>query len=141
MKQYRVEYEHDLCGEIVKTISCQDIFGFLQTWMIGHSQVIYLLSGTENEQNQYSIPSTEELELMYQDALSQDVPELEMEEQVGELLDSKPEKGTIVKEEYLEDLDLYSWTLSNGSVIWLKKQIFKQIKYICWTGVWWFFSV
>ena len=83
--------------------------------MIGHSQVIYLLSGTENEQNQYSIPSTEELELMYQDALSQDVPELEMEEQVGELLDSKPEKGTIVREEYLEDLDLYSWTLSNGS--------------------------
>ena len=123
-----IEYEHDLCGEIVKTISCQDIFGFLQTWMIGHSQVIYLLSGTENEQNQYSIPFTEELELMYQDALSQDVPELEMEEQVGELLDSKPEKGTIVKEEYLEDLDLYSWTLSNGSVIWLKKTDFQADK-------------
>ena len=36
---------------IKMTISCQDIFDFLQSWMIGHSQVIYLLSGTENEQN------------------------------------------------------------------------------------------
>ena len=44
------------------------------------------------------------------------------------MLDSKPEKGTIVKEEYLEDLDLYSWTLSNGSVIWLKKTDFQADK-------------
>lgn len=72
-----------------------------------------------------AVPADADLLAVVTHVEASEVPPLESDEVVGDLLASAPTAGSVVKKEFIVDPGFYRWTLSNGLVVLVKPTDFE----------------
>ncbi|PZX19511.1 zinc protease [Breznakibacter xylanolyticus] len=118
-----IAYYRDFVKEVVPGISVNEI-NTLTASFFTEKNVIITLTAPEKEDIQ--VPSQNELLAMYEASKHQKVDAYEEKLLAQSLIETVPQKGTVVKDEKLKKFDVHQWTLSNGIKVMVKKTNFKE---------------
>ena len=121
-----IEAEAELVEAYVPTFTVEEVSAWLdQGWMAETSRVVVALLP---EKEGLQAPTDAQLAEVEARVAAAEIPPLPAEVEVGPLLASLPEPGSIaqVDETLVEELDFTGWTLSNGVQVWFRKTDFKE---------------
>ncbi len=115
------EYELDVLQRIQPTIGVEDVNAWMRGFL-GEKNRYVSLSTPDTE----NLPTEEELLETVARVLSSDVEPWVDYDLSKPLIAAEPEPGTVVEREEFPDVGVHKWTLSNGSVVYLKPTDYKQ---------------
>lgn len=115
-----IDAEFRLIQRLLPAIALEDINALVPVLMTAENQVI-LLSGTED----HPMPTEEEVWAVFEQASSAELEPYDDGSQDEPLIASLPAPGSVISEQYRDDLQLTEWTLSNGARVYLRPTDFK----------------
>jgi zinc protease len=115
-----IDAEFRLIQRLLPAISLDDINALVPELMTAENQVI-LLSGTE----EHPMPSEADVWAVFEAAASSALEPYDDGSQDEPLIAEQPVPGSVVSEQYREDVQLTEWTLSNGARVYLRPTDFK----------------
>jgi zinc protease len=118
-----IEYEYELYSTFVPEITLQEVNEVARRWM-GEKNRVVLVSMPQKPG--VSAPSVEELSEVFTKVKQIAIAPYEDIVREEPLLSQIPVPGSIVEEEYLEEIGLTKWHLSNGADVYLKPTDFKK---------------
>jgi zinc protease len=118
-----IEVEYNLYKRFLPGITLDEVNAHARELITTENRVISV-DGPQKEG--VKIPSQTELEVVFKEAESADVPPYVDNVASKPLLSTPPEAGTIVREKKFDDLGVTEWTLSNGVKVVLKPTDFKN---------------
>ncbi|PHQ28085.1 M16 family metallopeptidase [Leeuwenhoekiella nanhaiensis] len=118
-----IEWEYDFYQKVLPSIELKDVNGLIKNFIHPDNRVI-ILTGPEKEG--LELVKEDEVLALLEEVENAELTAYEDEAVRSELLETKPQAGTIVSEETNADLDYKSFTLSNGAKVTYKITDFKN---------------
>ncbi|MDO5570446.1 MAG: insulinase family protein [Bacteroidales bacterium] len=115
-----IEWEYEFVNKILPTINVSELNSLASSYMKKKERVI-VITGPDNK----NYPKEEDLK-NYLLKGNNDIVPFKEDDAVDELMSRKPEKGSIIKEQKIDSLNIVKWTLSNGLNVYLSKTDFKD---------------
>mgnify|MGYP005835990993 CR=1 FL=1 len=118
-----IEYEYELFSTLVPGITLEEVNEVARGWMGEHNRVV-LVSMQQNPE--IRTPSPEELSEVFTRVKQIAITPYEDMVREEPLISHIPSPGSIIDEEYLKEIGLTRWHLSNGADVYLKPTDFKK---------------
>ncbi len=117
-----IDAEFRLLQRELPAVSLGDVNALVPTLMTRENQVI-MVSGPGGDDE--PMPTISEVQAVFDQVAQSELEPYDDGDQDAPLLAELPAPGQVVNESYREDLDLTTWTLSNGATVILKPTDFK----------------
>jgi len=117
-----IDAEFRLMQRALPAISLEDVNALVPVLMTVDNQVVMISGPGGNEQ---PMPTMEEVRAVMERVSDQSLEPYDDGDQDAPLLANVPDPGSVVAEDYRDDIDLTTWTLSNGVRVILKPTDFK----------------
>lgn len=118
-----LEYEFEMAQQLIPAISLEEVNAKPANWMTDNNTVI-IVTGPEKEG--VEMPSEEEILASYNAVKQKETEPYVDDYEEQELLVNKPESGSLVEENTIEELGVTELTFSNGAKVVLKPTDFKN---------------
>jgi zinc protease len=118
-----IENEYNYAKSFLPGVSVEEVNGLISSFITDYNKVVVVQMP---EKDAVEIPTEDELAKVMRAAMQQDIQPYKDSVSDAPLLAKIPTAGKLVKEEHIEDVDLFEWTLSNGVKVVLKSTNFKN---------------